>query len=387
MPDASPVKWHRAHTTWFFEAMLLEPFDRGYAAFDPAFHYLFNSYYESLGERQFRPERGLITRPGVGEIAAYRRHVDAAMEALVETAPAASWAEIAPLLDLGLHHEQQHQELLLTDFLHLAAHNAQKPAYHPGALPSPTAPDRMGWVDFEGGVASIGHDPDRDGQFAFDHEGPSHQEIVAPFRLADRLVTNGEWLEFMADGGYRTAGLWLSDGWATVQRDGWDAPLYWRHDGDRWLQFTLAGERPVDSRAPVCHISYFEADAFATWAGHRLPTEAEWEVAARTVPVEGELIEDGVGPLTPRPAQGGPGVRQLFGDVWEWTRTPFAPYPGFRPAAGAVGEYNGKFMCSQFVLRGGSCVTPHDHIRASYRNFFYPHQRWQFTGLRLADDT
>ncbi|KAA2212382.1 ergothioneine biosynthesis protein EgtB [Teichococcus oryzae] len=375
MPDASPAKWHLAHTTWFFETMVLRPNLAGYAAFDDTFNFLFNSYYETLGARQPRPRRGMLTRPSLDSVMAYRAHVDRAMaELLRRDLPPGLWE----LVELGCHHEQQHQELLLTDILHLFAQNPLCPAYSeaPPAMAA-GAPRETQYHSFDGGIVEIGH---AGGGFAFDCEGPRHRVLVEPFRLADRLVTNGEWMQFVADGGYRDPLLWLSAGWATVQAQGWDAPLYWRQHDGAWHSMTLHGLQPVRPDDPVTHISYFEADAFASWAGKRLPGEAEWEHAAR------DLAPDAAPALRPRAASGGAGLRQMFGEVWQWTRSPFTPYPRFRPAEGAVGEYNGKFMCGQFVLRGSSCATPEGHSRPTYRNFFPPDARWQFSGLRLAED-
>ena len=380
MPDASPAKWHLAHTTWFFESMVLTPHSSNYRAFDERYNFLFNSYYESVGERHPRPLRGLLTRPTLEEVRAYRAHVDAAMTALFQRAPLESVLEI---IELGCHHEQQHQELLLTDILHLFGQNPLRPAYRE-SVPLPVEPlhRTLAYRDFSGGLFEMGHEGS---EFAFDCEGPRHAVQLEPYRLADRLVTNGEWAEFIADDGYRNPLLWLSDGWARVAAEGWAAPLYWEaRDGEFW-SMTLRGTQPLDPDAPVAHVSYFEADAFASWAGRRLPTEAEWEVAARALPVSGNFVDSGR--LRPRPAAAAQGeLRQMFGDVWEWTRSAFMPYPRFRAMAGALGEYNGKFMSGQFVLRGGSCVTPEDHVRATYRNFFAPHARWQFSGLRLAED-
>ncbi len=394
MPDASPVKWHRAHTTWFFETFVLTSEAPTYRPFDPRYGYLFNSYYEAVGARHPRPQRGLLTRPGTREVGEYRRHVDEAMVALLDGADPATLARIGPLVVLGLHHEQQHQELILTDLLHLLSCNPLRPAYRPWRPDPDLADDATvadsapcGWLAVEGGIHAIGHDG---GGFAFDAEGPRHEVLLRPFLIADRAVTNGEWLAFMAEGGYPGGGrarpeLWLSDGWATACAEGWRAPLYWERRESTWWTFTLGGMRPVDPAAPVCHVSFYEADAFARWAGKRLPTEAEWEVAAAELEPLGNTA--GTGLLRPLRAYGPAGeLRQMFGDVWEWTASPFLAYPGFRPAAGAVGEYNGKFMANQWVLRGGSCATPDGHLRASYRNFFYPHQRWQFSGLRLAED-
>ncbi|HYG90906.1 MAG TPA: ergothioneine biosynthesis protein EgtB [Azospirillum sp.] len=380
MPDCSPTKWHRAHTTWFFETFLLIPHRPGYRPFDPDYGYLFNSYYEAVGSRYPRPQRGMVTRPGVAEIAAYRAHVDEAMLRLLEDRD----ETLTPLLDLGLAHEEQHQELILMDLLHLFSLNPLNPAYRPfrPAAAAATA-DAGHWIRFDGGIHAVGHGEDG---FAFDNEGPRHAVLLRPFRLQARPVTNAEWRAFIEDGGYRTPTLWLSDGWAAVQAQGWMAPGYWRERDGAWHQFTLMGELPVDEAAPVCHVSLYEADAFARWAGKRLPTEFEWEVAASGLEETGNTLGGGLlRPVSAPPRQDGrPG--QMFGDVWEWTSSAYARYPGYRPAAGAVGEYNGKFMANQFVLRGGGCATPDGHVRATYRNFFYPHQRWMFAGVRLAED-
>ncbi len=358
MPDASPAKWHLAHTTWFFEAFVLRDRASDYRPFDPCFAYLFNSYYEAEGARHPRAARGLLTRPDLATVLAYRAHVDEAVARTFFDLDDAARG----LVELGTHHEEQHQELLLTDILHLFAQNPLAPAYSHEAPADVPAGAATGWIDHPGGIVSVGHGGEG---FAFDCEGPAHRVLLTPFRLADRLVTNGEWLQFMVDGGYRTSTLWLSDGWAWLNREAIAAPLYWEERDGAWTSFTLAGRRPVDPTAPVAHVSYYEADAFAAWAAARLPREAEWETASRLCPD------------TP----------QLYDSRWQWTGSAYLPYPGFRPAAGAVGEYNGKFMSGQFVLRGGSCATPPGHSRASYRNFFYPHQRWQFTGVRLAKDT
>ncbi|MEM9606994.1 MAG: ergothioneine biosynthesis protein EgtB [Actinomycetota bacterium] len=383
MPDVSPTKWHRAHTTWFFETFLLQPSLPGYQAHDPDFGFLFNSYYEAVGPRHARPHRGLISRPSGDEVARYRDAVDEAMAELLDRVETGELAGLSDLIDLGLHHEQQHQELLLMDIKHVLSVNPTRPTYRRSEHTSGADPGPAGWVDHDGGVVSVGR-ASGDG-FSFDNEGPVHDVLLRPFRLADRLVTAGDWLEFMADGGYRRAELWLSDGWYTVNGEGWDAPLYWFRDGDDWWIHTLTGVRPVDPSEPVVHVSGYEADAFASWAGARLPTEHEWELATRDVSVEGNLLPaDHLHPVAA--ATDAPGVRQLFGDVWEWTASPYVAYPGFRAAAGAVGEYNGKFMSGQMVLRGGCAVTPGDHVRPTYRNFFPPSARWAFGGLRLASE-
>jgi len=379
MADASPAKWHLAHTTWFFETFLLTPHLKGYAVFDARYGFLFNSYYEALGPRQPRPHRGLLTRPSLDEVMAYRAHVDAAMPRLLDSDID---EDLTALLELGLAHEEQHQELILMDILHLFAQSPLAPAYA-AAAPRRLAgePERMEYVDVAGGLVEIGHDGPG---FAFDNEGPRHRVFLEPYRLAERLATNGDWLAFMADDGYRRPEFWLSDGYARAQAEGWQAPLYWRRTEEGWWTMTLYGLRPVDPAAAVVHVSFYEAEAFATWAGARLPTEAEWEHAAERLPVRGNFL--GWGSLEPVGAHRGQGLRQMYGDVWEWTRSAYEPYPGFRPAPGAVGEYNGKFMSGQYVLRGGACVTPDGHVRPTYRNFFQPHQRWMFAGLRLAQD-
>ena len=381
MPDASPAKWHLAHTTWFFEELILVPYAVGYRVFDARFGYLFNSYYETLGARHARPERGLLTRPTLTDIQHYRDHVDAALTALLGHTDDAT---VRARVQLGCQHEMQHQELLLTDILNLFARNPLRPAYAAARRQSPSGVPRdpPATTGFAGGVVEVGHTGT---DFSFDCETPRHPVLLQPFRLAGRCVTNREWLDFMADGGYSQPLLWLSDGWTEVQRQLWRAPLYWHQEDGGHFSMTLQGTQPLELDAPVTHVSYFEADAFATWAGRRLPTEFEWEAAAQGVGVTGNFADSGL--LRPMPAaSGGVAPQQLFGDVWEWTRSAYAPYPGFRPAAGALGEYNGKFMSGQMVLRGGSCVTPANHIRASYRNFFRPDARWQFSGLRLAED-
>jgi len=382
MPDASPVKWHLAHTTWFFETFVLEAHLRGYRPFDPAYRVIFNSYYNAVGEKHPRPERGMLSRPGLEEIFAYRRHVDDAMRLLLSTAPLPDGP--AALVELGTHHEQQHQELILTDLKHLLSRNPLRPAYQ---KPWPLTPVRSrvrGWIECAGGAHDIGHEG---AGFCFDNETPRHRVWVEPFRIATHPVTHGDFIEFIEDGGYRRPELWLSAGWEAASARGWQAPGYWERHGDSWHTFTLHGLAPVDASTPVCHVSFYEAEAFARWAGERLPTEAEWEIAARHAPVEGNFVESGaMHPLALREMPGDGTPAQIYGDVWEWTRSDYGPYPGFRAAAGAVGEYNGKFMSGQYVLRGGSCATPASHIRASYRNFFPPDARWQFSGLRLARD-
>jgi ergothioneine biosynthesis protein EgtB len=379
MDDASPAKWHLAHVTWFLETFILRDHVAGYRPFDDSFAYLFNSYYEAEGARHTRAHRGLLTRPSLVQILEYRQHVEAAISAAWNNLPTAA----LDLIELGINHEQQHQELLLTDILHLFSLNPTRPAYWPEQVVrtiSASSVAEFGWIEGPPGIQSIGH---AGASFAFDCEGPRHEVLLQPFALADRTVTNGEWMEFMADGGYSEARHWLADGWGWVQREAIAAPLYWQQDNDgAWSSFGLAGLQDIEAAAPVTHISLYEADAYASWAGARLPTEAEWEVvAAAHAPDIGNQL-DAPGEIRPLPAEGS----ALFGNVWEWTGSAFRPYPGFKAAEGAVGEYNGKFMSGQFVLRGGSCATPRGHLRASYRNFFYPHQRWQFTGLRLARD-
>ena len=379
MDDASPAKWHLAHTSWFFETFVLEGRLPGYRVFHPEFRVLFNSYYHSVGSQHARPQRGLLTRPVLEEVLAYRRHVDHHVLASLE-APSLLTAVPVDVIELGLHHEQQHQELLLTDVKHLFSCNPLRPAYRRDIAPAAGVATPLAWCAYDEGLRSIGH---AGAGFAFDNEGPRHRVYVPPFVLGSRLITNAEFLAFMQDGGYQRPELWLSDGWSAVAQLGWRAPQYWEQRDGMWHVMTLAGLREVGEHEPVCHVSYYEADAFARWAGARLPTEAEWEVAAAAVPIEGNFVERGL--LTPAPAP--PGARaQLFGDVWEWTRSAYAPFPGYQPPAGALGEYNGKFMCNQLVLRGGSCATPRSHMRATYRNFFPPQARWQFSGIRLARD-
>jgi ergothioneine biosynthesis protein EgtB len=359
MADASPTKWHRAHVTWFFETFLLKPHLQGYAIFDERFPFLFNSYYVAAGPRHARPQRGLITRPNADDVTAYRAHVDAAVTRLIETVAEADAPRVFEILEIGLHHEQQHQELLLTDIIHAFAQNPTDPAYDPDWQPPKAAAGPRGFVAVPQGIHAIGHEGKG---FCFDNELPFHDELIANMRIARHLVTNAEWIAFIEAGGYATPSLWLSDGWTAVQTEGWQAPGYWRNKDGGWHTMTLAGVKPVDPAAPVLHVSYYEAEAFARFAGKHLPSEAEWEIAARA-----GLMAD------------------AYGTAWQWTRSAYLPYPGYRAAEGALGEYNGKFMVSQMVLRGSSLATPEGHERVSYRNFFYPPARWQFTGVRLAE--
>ncbi|MBX7222634.1 MAG: ergothioneine biosynthesis protein EgtB [Blastocatellia bacterium] len=383
MPDVSPPKWHLAHTTWFFETFLLQDGLAGYQEFHPQFGYLFNSYYEAVGARHPRPARGLLSRPTLQEVIEYRAFVDQKVSDWLDTLTPEIWEKVRPVFELGLHHEQQHQELLCTDLKHILAQNPLKPVYLKQEIPIEPEVVPLQWIEYAGGLHQIGF---RGEGFAFDNETPRHRVYLEDFRLAARPVTNGEFLEFMAAGGYQNPQWWLSEGWRTVQERGWQAPLYWDKSQDEWWQFTLSGLRPVTLAEPVCHVSYYEADAFARWAGKRLPTEAEWEFAAELLDLKGNLMETGIFHPTPA-SEGEPEAPvQMFGDVWEWTQSPYIPYPRYRPAAGALGEYNGKFMCNQLVLRGGSCVTPPHHIRPTYRNFFPPDARWQFSGIRLAED-
>jgi ergothioneine biosynthesis protein EgtB len=382
MPDVSPTKWHRAHVTWFFETFVLADHEQGFAPFQDTYWFLFNSYYEAVGPRYARAQRGVISRPGAHDVGVYRDNVDARMRDLVTTLDEGTLNKLAGTINLGFHHEQQHQELLLMDIKHVLSLNPLKPSY--AGTPSPvTDPDQLGWVDVEGGLVEIGH---RGGDFCFDNELPLHQVHLEPFRLADRLVTNGEWLAFMTDGGYRRPELWLSDGWGRVQAEGWEAPFYWAEVDGVWFEHTLHGTWPVNPGLPVSHVSHYEADAYAAWAGKRLPTEAEWEhgVRAADLEVTGNLADtDTFHPRAAGPSTGG--LRQAYGDCWEWTSSAYLPYPGFHPAAGAIGEYNGKFMSNQMVLRGGCAITSPRHTRPSYRNFFPPGARWALSGVRLAD--
>jgi ergothioneine biosynthesis protein EgtB len=380
MPEASPAKWHLAHTTWFFEQFVLEPWCPGYRVFHERFAYLFNSYYEAVGPRHPRPHRGLLTRPTLAEVLRYRAHVDEHMAQFLARAEPTS--ALQERVRLGLNHEQQHQELLLTDIKHALSRNPLEPAYREarGAQGEHPAPSELRWLPQRDGLVEIGAGPGI--EFCFDNELPRHRTWLRPYWLGSRLVTNADYLEFIRDGGYEDPRLWLSDGWDTVQREGWRHPLYWSPGLDS--EFTLEGRRELHPAEPVCHVSLYEADAYARWAGARLPTEAEWENAAAALPLQGHFA-DATGRLYPQPSRGA-GLLQMFGDAWEWTSSAYSPYPGYRSAEGALGEYNGKFMCNQAVLRGGSCATPAGHVRASYRNFFQPWSRWQFSGLRLARD-
>jgi ergothioneine biosynthesis protein EgtB len=382
MPDVSPTKWHRAHVTWFFETFVLADHEQGFAPFQDTYWFLFNSYYEAVGPRYARAQRGVISRPGVHDVGVYRGNVDARMRDLLATLDEGTLTKLADTINLGFHHEQQHQELLLMDIKHVLSLNPLRPSYA-GTRSPVAAPDQLGWVDVEGGLVEIGH---RGDDFSFDNELPLHQVHLEPFRLADRLVTNEEWLAFMADGGYRRPELWLSDGWGRVQAEGWEAPFYWVEVDGVWFEHTLHGTWPVNPGLPVSHVSHYEADAYAAWAGKRLPTEAEWEhgVRAADLDVIGNLADT----ETFHPRAAGPStgrLRQAYGDCWEWTSSAYLPYPGFHPAAGAIGEYNGKFMSNQMVLRGGCALTSPGHTRASYRNFFPPGSRWALSGVRLAD--
>ena len=376
--ETSPPKWHLAHVSWFFETFLLKPFDPDYRPFHPRFDYLFNSYYETVGSFHPRAQRGLLSRPTVEEIYRYRAHVDAAMQRLVLECSEGDWPALAFRLVLGLNHEEQHQELLYMDVKHNFAVNPLRPAYFDRAETVVSAQARrQGWVDRPGGIHPIGAS---DNGFAFDNELPRHEVLLREHRLADRLVTNGEYLEFIEDEGYGRADLWLADGWFSLRQRGWHVPLYWEQLDGVWYEMTLSGLRPLSLAEPVCHVSYYEADAYARWAGARLPGEAELELMLADQPLRGNFVDAGL--FHPRVAMAGDG--QWFGDLWEWTSTPYGAYPGFQPLEGSMGEYNGKFMCNQMVLRGGCCVTPQHHVRASYSNFFYPHDRWAFTGIRLA---
>lgn len=391
MPDVSPPKWHLAHVSWFFETFLLGKFAKGYGVFHPAFDHLFNSYYVQHGKPFLRAKRGFLSRPTVAEVYAYRAHVDAAMRALISDCDEATFAELQTLITLGLNHEQQHQELLYTDILHIFSENPLQPAYKPLPVTEARLAPALNWIEIAGGLVKIGH---AGTDFAYDNEGPVHQYHLRDFKLASRPVSNGEFMAFIDDDGYQRPEFWFSEGWATVKQQGWNCPMYWEQQDGDWMHMTLHGRQAVNPEAAACHISHFEATAYAAWAGKRLPTEFEWEHASRQVertpqgqwpgnlldPNTDKLLISDVANDNQQP------LKQMFGDVWEWTASPYTGYPGYRPAKGAIGEYNGKFMSQQLVLRGGSFVTPRDHIRPSYRNFFYPPDRWQFSGLRLAED-
>lgn len=403
MPDASPTKWHLAHTTWFFETVVLSALVPGYRPVDERYAYLFNSYYESLGPRQPRPQRGMISRPGLAEVQAYRARIDELLTDFLRDCPEPLWPRAAALVELGLNHEQQHQELILTDIKYGLSLNPFDPVYRPAPCPVTSVAPPLGWQEFPGGEAWVGQTGEKEGggtfghesgypfgyEFSFDNERPRHAVRLAPYQLATRLTTCGDYLAFMADGGYQRPEFWLSDGWAAVCANGWQSPLYWRQESPQaWSQFTLHGRRPVDPAEPVCHLSFYEAAAYAAWAGARLPTEFEWEAAMAALPLRGHFLDlERLHPQAAGDGMGeGAGMQQAYGDVWVWTRSAYDPYPGFRPLAGALGEYNGKFMVGQLVLRGGSCATPLGHVRATYRNYFPPGARWQFSGLRLARD-
>lgn len=382
MPDASPTKWHLGHTSWFFEAVVLRTLAASYKACDERYLFLFNSYYEGLGPRQPRPQRGMITRPGLEQILAYRKHVDLATDRFFKECDESTWRRAAPLIELGLHHEQQHQELILTDIKYTLSLNPYEAIYAPLTQPASDAGADLRWLPCRDIEVMIGHASDG---FAYDNEYPRHKVLIHPYQLANRLVTCGEYLAFMNDGAYERPEFWLSDGWATVCAQNWRAPLYWRmEDSGKWSIFTLHGNQPLDPDEPVCHVSFYEAAAYAAWADARLPTEFEWEAAVADLPVTGRFLDPAS--LHPRAASPGDGLIQAYGDAWNWTRSSYDPYPGFKPLPGAVGEYNGKFMVGQLVLRGGSCVSPPGHLRPSYRNFFPPATRWQFSGIRLARD-
>jgi len=383
MPDVSPTKWHRAHVTWFFETFVLAEHQPGFACFQDTYWTLFNSYYETVGPRYPRPNRGFISRPGAAEVSDYRTHVDDRMLELLAGSNEESLEAVVDLVELGFHHEQQHQELLLMDIKHVLAQNPLRPVAYPGSRAGDVAPVAMQWCDFDGGIVDVGHSG---WTFSFDNELPAHSALLRPYQLADRLVTNGEWLEFIADGGYQRHELWLSDGWARVNAEGWRSPLYWIDDDGQWSEHTLYGTRPLRLDEPVLHISHYEADAYATWAGARLPTEFEWEHAVRLSGMEAGAGTGAITAFHPTSASGESGLRQLFDSAWQWTSSAYLPYPGFASPEGAIGEYNGKFMSNQMVLRGGASITPSGHARTSYRNFYPPHSRWPFTGVRLARD-
>jgi len=381
MPDVSPTKWHLGHTSWFFEAFVLGNADSNYKSIHPLYTYLFNSYYIQIGERWERPKRGLLSRPTVNDIYEYRKFVDENVIEFIKNCDDKFYNEYAPIIEIGLNHEQQHQELLLADIKHVLSLNPLNPVYLEREIKSSRNVPEIKWIEFEEGIFEIGHSGKG---FCYDNETPRHKEFINPFRIANRLITNSEYIEFIEDGGYKNGPLWLSDGWATIENEGWKAPLYWEMKNGEWWNFTLNGFRKVNPAEPITHISYYEADAFASWKDARLPTEAEWEVAAGALQYKGNFVE--TLNFHPVPLQSKDGLNQMYGDVWEWTRSSYSPYPGYKILPGALGEYNGKFMSSQMVLRGGSCTTSETHIRDTYRNFFPPHSRWQFMGIRLAKE-
>ena len=382
MPDASPAKWHLAHTTWFFETFALAPFFPGYKSPNPEYNFLFNSYYNTIGPFHPRSQRGMLSRPTVREILKYRSEIDFKIAELLDLCDEQLFEKIRPILTLGIHHEQQHQELILTDIKHLLSQNPSRPVYKSRDFAKAHTVAPLKWTEFDGGIYALGHEG---AGFSFDNEQPRHRVLLESFSIASRPVTNGEYLEFILDSGYQRHNLWLSQGWSIVQERGWIAPLYWEKSSDSWQQMSMAGMHKIKPDDPVCHVSLFEADAFARWRGARLPSEQEWEIAAEGMPVSGNFAEEEVfHPQSSPTHDGGAKLTQMFGDVWEWTQSPYSPYPGYRTPVGAIGEYNGKFMCNQFVLRGGSCATPQSHIRSTYRNFFPADARWQFMGIRLA---
>lgn len=383
MPDVSPTKWHLAHTSWFFEAFVLSKAINKYRSLHPQYNFLFNSYYVQVGERHSRPKRGLISRPTVDEVFEYREYVDKNMLRFIKNSDEKKFKKFAEIIEIGIHHEQQHQELIVTDIKHVLSENPLFPVYKKSKeIKNSKNNSRLNWVDFEGGIYTIGNEGDK---FGYDNEFPVHKKYIEPFSLASRLVTNGEYMEFINNGGYSKPELWLSDGWNTVSSNNWEAPLYWIIKGNNWNQFTLGGLKKIEMNQPVCHLSFYEAEAFSRWAGCRLPSEFEWEIASQNQKIEGNFVDSGNFHPTAIKSINGK-LSQMYGDVWEWTRSPYSPYPGYNPPPGALGEYNGKFMCNQMVLRGGSCATSKSHIRNSYRNFFPPDSRWQFMGLRLAKD-
>ena len=382
MPDVSPTKWHLGHTSWFFEAFVLGNADKNYKSLHPLYTYLFNSYYVQIGERWLRAHRGLLSRPTVKQVYAYRKFVNENVREFIINCDENTFTKFAPIIEIGLNHEQQHQELLLTDIKHVLSLNPLNPVYAEQKFIKSERATDINWINFDSGVFEIGFEGDG---FSYDNEGPKHKEYLNSFAIADKLITNRGYIEFIEDGGYKNAALWLSDGWAMVETEKWKAPLYWENRDGEWWNFTLNGFRKVAAEEPVCHISHYEADAFARWKDARLPTEAEWEVAAGNLPYKGNFVEDkNYHPIALEKTKDG--LNQMYGDVWEWTQSAYSPYPGYKPLPGALGEYNGKFMSNQMVLRGGSCATSQSHIRNTYRNFFPSHSRWQFTGIRLAKD-